>query len=348
MDKTTAPGSSSGQFVNDNPSGGVVGTLIIKADLDAHQDEVYNSIIGAGITPSAASNSQLWLAIRKAIVERSKKVGEIFPMLHHQAPVEWSVANADTYFPALCLTDIATSAVVDAANWGAAAIAYLRGLLVKFKDGLTGELAAYGVTNWAIVSNIATLTFTNDADHIAALTALLEDNSAHGSYTDWRTITLASAIGDITAGTYAITNVNASSRTVSFAFTHADNSGAVTASAEFYANRIAGSTTTARVFSARGRAIHGAGDDNGYMVNSLARRGFFQGHRMAPLSGQDNFWGAPNNTAVYQAGGSGLTAKVTTGDPVTDGTNGTPRVAKDTNSPAFVTHLYLHLGSYTE
>lgn len=346
MDKTTAPGASSGQFVDDNPGLGVVGTLITAADQNAHQDELYNAIDGSGITPSAASNAQLWLAIRKAIVERSKHVGEVFSLLHHQAPVEWSVANADTYFPALCLTDIATSAVVDAANWGADAIAYLRGLLVKFKDGMTGELAAYGVTNWAIVSNVATLTFTNDADHIAALTALLEDNSAHGSYTGWRTITLASAIGDITAGTYAITNVNASSRTVSFAFTASNNSGSVTASAEFYANRIAGSTTTARVFSARGRAIHGAGDDNGYMVNGLARRGFGQNHHHS------------TNGIVSQIGG-GTGANISTGGgayfynspgnvtgATTDGVTAT-RASKDTNSPAFITHLYLHLGSYT-
>lgn len=279
MTKTTAPGSSSGQFVDDNPGLGVVGTLLTKTDLDAHQDEIYNSIDGSGITPSAASNAQLWQAIRKAIDERSRKIGEVFSLLDRRDPVEWSVANADTYFPALCLTDFDSYTDIAAANWPLA-IDYLRGLKLIFKDGLTGEISSPVVTNWSITSNVATLTFQNDADHIAFLAALLEDNSHHGGYSNWRTITLASAIGDITAGTYALTNVNASTRTVAFAFTAANNSGSGTFAADFYAYRIAGSATTARIFSARGLSLMGVNDANGYFVSGgLRRRGHFQGHR---------------------------------------------------------------------
>lgn len=59
-----------------------------------------------------------------------------------------------------------------------------------------------------------------------------------------------------------------------------------------------------------------------------------QGHRHGPLTA-NNFWGAPNNTAVYQAGASGLTADSTTGNPVTDTVNGTPRTGFETRPVSF-------------
>jgi hypothetical protein len=170
MDKTTAPGSSSGAFQDDNPSGGIVGTLIIAVDQNAHQDEPYNVIVGAGITPSAADNTQLWKAIRKSIVERSKQVGELFALTTRKAPVAFGPGTEDTYFPGLCLTNIATYLDITDTNWPDL-VPFLRGVKAIFKDGVTGEISSPVVTNWAISSNVATLTFQNDADHIAFLTA---------------------------------------------------------------------------------------------------------------------------------------------------------------------------------
>jgi hypothetical protein len=211
-------------------------------------------------------------------IEHSHFVGEIFEKEDLTEPSAFDRSNPDDYFPAICLTDIDTHVDIDAANWPLG-VDYLRNKKVKFKDGLTGEISSPSVTNWAISSNVATLTFANNPDTISFLAALLEDQVSHGSYTNWRTVTLANAIGNITAGTYAITNVNASSRTITFAFTAANASGAVTATVDFYAHRVAGSTTTARVFGARGLTMHGANDGNGYFVaGGLRRRGFMQQH----------------------------------------------------------------------
>lgn len=344
MTKTTAPGASSGQFVDDNPGLGVVGTLITAADQNAHQDELYNAIDGAGITPSAASNAQLWLAIRKRVTEYSKHIGELFALPDRRAPVEWSVANADTYFPALCLTSIDTYTDISETNWPDA-ITWLRSLKTILRDGLTSPISSPVVTAWAIAANVATLTFQNDADHIAFLTALLEDEVHHGSYTGWRTVTLASAIGDITAGTYALTNVNASTRQISFAFTAGNNSGSGTFAADFYAYRIAGSTTTARVFSARGLSIMGANDANLYFLDGgLRRRGYVQGHAHTVQAG---IGGGNSNTNVSRldclSSSLANTPAMTT---IADGTNGTPRVAKETHSPSMSAHLYIHLRRY--
>jgi hypothetical protein len=285
----------------------------------------------------------------KRIIEKRFPRGMIFPMMHYQAPHEWDEGDPDTYFPALCLTNFDTHTDISATNWGQDAIDYLRSLKVTYKDGLSGALTSFGVTAWAISSNVATLTFTNDAAHMAFLSALLEDETSYASYL--RTVTLGSTIGDITSGDYLLTNINAGSRTVSFGFTHANSSGSGSFSVDFYANRIAGSTTTARVFSARGRAIHGAGDDNGYMVSGLARRGFGQGHwHFETISGSVIVNSSGNGPLTAGIAGSSGTAITNPANMATtmysDGTNGTPRVAKDTNSPAFSMHLYLQLCHY--
>jgi hypothetical protein len=358
MTKTTAPGSSSGAFVDDNPGGGIVGTLIVAADQNAHQDEIYNTIVGAAITPSGADNGQLWDAIRKAVKERAKEVGELFALSTRKTPVGFGSGTEDTYFPGLYLTDIASYLDISETNWPDL-VPFLRGVKAIFKNGVSGEISSPGVTNWAIATNVATLTFTNDTDHVAFLTALSEDQTIHGSFTNWRTITLANAIGSITAGTYAITAINPASRTLSFAFTAANASGAVTATSEFYPHRIVGSTTTARVFSARGLTMHGVNDDNGYFVASaLRRRGYMQGHKHNSNSYfviSNPIWNqADGSTAVagtdkfiaetVSTSASRLNPK--TSDPINDSTNGTPRTAKETNGPAVSVHLYIHGGRY--
>jgi len=243
------------------------------------------------------------------------------------------------------LTSIESQVDIDEANWPDL-VPYLRARKSIFKDGITGEISSPGVTNWAIAANVGTLTFTNNADHIAFLSALLEDVTMHGSYGAWRTITLIAAIGNIAAGTYAITDINASSRTVSFAFVAANASGGVVATCDFYAFRIAGSTTTARVWTARGLSLMGANDANGYFVSGgLRRRGFFQGHKF----NINTTYNPAAFGAVYvaMANASGTPTQSAEGlNPVTNGFDGTPRYAKETHSPAITVHIYIHGGRY--
>jgi hypothetical protein len=91
----------------------------------------------------------------------------------------------------------------------------------------------------------------------------------NGGYSDWQTITLPAAIGDIAAGDYNITDVDAVSRTISFAYTDSDNSGSVTATVSFYRHRIAGSTTTARLFQISEDALMSVGNDRISMFRQL-------------------------------------------------------------------------------
>jgi hypothetical protein len=82
------------------------------------------------------------------------------------------------------------------------------------------------------------------------------------------------------------------------------------------------------------------------MVNGLARRGFGQGHWHQVNDGSSDLGFIANaGTGSVSAGivaGTVLKARAI----ITDGTNGTPRVARDTNSPAFSMHLYLQLCHY--
>jgi hypothetical protein len=349
MKRTTAPGAVAGLHVDRIP-GVQPGTRGIAEDRNNLQEELCNFIEGAGLTLDGGDQAQLFKAFVKLGKEQAREVGEIFALLDRRTGSAWNPASPTAYFPAVCLTDINSQITLNAAN-APDAVPLLRAIKMIFKDGLSGELAALSVTNWSITSNVATLTFANNTDTIAALAALGEDQAVHGSYTNWRSITLANAIGSITAGDYAITNVNPSARTISFNFTAANGSGAVSASAEFFPFRIPGSTATARIFTGRGLTMHGANDAGGYFVSGgLRRRGYLQGHRhlgAAATSGSGGSLGLPlavagsSGLATYGPGGTYNSASVLN---VAEDTNGAVRSSNETHGPALTVHLYMHLG----
>jgi hypothetical protein len=65
MQRTTAPGSVSGAYVDEDPGNSVQGTLLIALDRNAIQEEIVGVIAGAGLTPSAGNNGQLLGALQK-------------------------------------------------------------------------------------------------------------------------------------------------------------------------------------------------------------------------------------------------------------------------------------------
>jgi hypothetical protein len=280
---------------------------------------------------------------KKIAIEYGHYLTEVFSVPKYILPHEWDADDPDTYFPAKCLTDIDVYEDLSQTNWGTKGIQSLRNEKTVFMQGLPTELTILS-TGWNVTSNVGTLTFTNDALHIALLAALEEDKLSYGAYL--RPITVPSAIGNIPAGDYLITGINpaAGTRTITFNVTASNGSGSGSFPVDFYACRIAGSTTTARVFSARGRAIHGAGDDNGYMVNGLARRGYIENH-----------WHEAYYTSGATTGGGVVSGDGGTSGPITnrvknvisDGVNSL-RSAKDTNSPASSMHLYMQFQYYME
>jgi len=342
MRKIAGPGAVGNVFTDYdailNPNG-----TVYTAD---YGNDVQNELIGiqdnAGIAEAAGTNLYILSAITKQIQDWSKPIGELYYLDSLKVAAAFDKDDLDAYFNGICLDAIDGQTDIDVANW-ADLVPHLRAKGLTYNEGITGEKAAFDVTDWDITSNVATLTFANTTAEIAILTALLEDNLVHGSYTNWRSITLAGAIGDITAGEYAITAIDTTLRTVKFAFTAGNNSGSGAFTINFYTNRVPGSTTTARVYEATARTLVSANDDDGENINGLRRRDRFQGHNMT--IGTNNVTAGGSFASLQTPGGSTNTTAVTT--PATDGVNGTPRTGKTTDPRSAVGHLYIHARSYT-
>lgn len=351
MQRTTAPNSSAGAFIDEVASPYSPGTTLVAADLNAHQEELAHAIEDQGITLSGGDLYLLSKAIKKASKENSHFVGELFPMLDYKVASPWNVATPDAYFPAYCLSapDPGTANPTKTFTTAQApdAVPYLRGIRASYNRGVAGEVGAFSVTNWAIAANVAALTFANTTDVVAILAALAEENAVHGSFTNWMAITLASAIGSITAGDYAITGINTGTRTITFAFVASNGSGAGAWTAEVYPFRVPGAATSARIFALQGRTLVAANDSAGEVVAGLRRRDRLQGHYHGRLASGLQFYVRVSSGGALSEPGAGTTLRTdaTTGDPTADGSgNGIPRTGPTTDPRALGVHYFLHLG----
>ncbi|AVO56158.1 hypothetical protein [Ectopseudomonas mendocina] len=93
---------------------------------------------------------------------------------------------------------------------------------------------------------------------------------------------------------------------------------------------------TVRLINTEGRVIR-AGNSGTVLADA------FQGHRMAPLSGATHFAAylpAGGNTA---GPGNYQRPDLTTGDPVTDGVNGSPRTANETRAKSIGADYYMRI-----
>ncbi len=340
MRKIAGPGSVSGEFKDYDPVTNPTGTYIMADWANDVQRELIGIQDELSIAEADGSNKYILSAIKGVAIQHSKQIGELFFLHKHKAPAAFDKDNPDDFFPAVCL-DIGDQDL-DVANWPDL-VPELRAIRAEYNEGKTGAKNEFDVTDWAIASNVATLTFANTTAELAILAALAEDNLVHGSYTGWRTITLPTAIGDIAAGDYAITAIDSLARTVSFAFTAADNSGAVNSVASFYTHRIEGSTTTARIFEASARTLVSANDADGAHIAGLRMRDTFQGHRFKIQATTNNTVGPNATDYTNRVNVSGNTVNI--GAPGlsigSDGVNGTPRTSNETRPKSLGGHMYM-------
>jgi hypothetical protein len=289
MQKTTAPNSSGGAFV-DEVSSVTLGTTWQAVDANAHQNEICNAITyngGAngwvGQVLSGADSTQLFETLMKAGIEKSHFLGELFYKLDYQVPVVFNPANPHTYFPALCIDSPSGSPgpaqTITTTHWPLL-VPYLIAFRSTIYDGQGGSTAQFSVTTGIVNSNIVCLTLTTNTANLAMLTALYEDaivnnNAATGftagtpSWTNWQTITLPSSItigaDTINAGTYALVAdaannggnaVTPSTYKVSFSYTASNvGSTACAGNVEFHPFAVAGSSTSAQIMAMQGRAL---------------------------------------------------------------------------------------------
>jgi hypothetical protein len=263
-----------------------------------------------------------------------KYVGEIFMI-----PGRVKAPSAD--FPALCLTNIDTFTDIDAANFPNL-VTKLRAETAVYLDGLTGETEDFpGNASGSVI------TLTDTTTNNALLDILVEHAAAFGDDDD--------SLGVIQwDGTdYAITDVDSFDREITVTGTPTAGAGDAT----FFPHRIAGSTTTARVQSWRGRSPVGANGAEGGTVSGYVRRDQFQGHYHYVRAGsggwiQVGLFGQSGGV-ILTAGGdqpadndAWQAANVKTDALTGTGPSGTPRTGSTTHSPDVATHIYMAGGIF--
>ena len=172
---------------------------------------------------------------------------------------------------------------------------------------------------------------TNAGDAFTNLLAgLLEEVAVHGNYTNWR-------CGNVGGADYTITNVNSVSRSITFSGTPPTG----TQTLIIYHHRIAGSTTTARVFKDSGRAT--MTPDGVAIIAGLRRRDRFQG------------FGIEIGTEASTTSGTvsidrSSSAAITYWNPnvarIVASSYGTPRTGNNTEPNSISVYRYIYGGPY--
>lgn len=297
-----------------------------------------NRIDELGTTPAGTFAD---IRTRLDYCENLRTVGEIFWRKTYKAP------SAD--FPALPLTW--SDRTLSATNWPDL-IDELRAEKWVYMPGEGAEKSAFDITHYARTSNVVTITLANTTAELAILAALAEDNLVHGSFSSWIAINLPVSLGsgDVPAGDYAISAINAGSRTISFAHTGSNVSiTGVSRTMEIYPNRIPGSTTTARHYCINGRSLVSANDTDGEVIAGARRRDRFQdhAHETSAYKGDGGDFGngsATSNAGNYSGSSAGFRTK--TGPSISDGTNGNTRTGKTTDPRALGAVLYMWARTY--
>lgn len=349
MRKIAGPGHVSNGWVDYDPNTNPLGT-VFTADWG---NDVQNELIGIqaemGIAEAAGTNKYVLAALIGLQIKNSHRLGELlFIDGDIIAPAEFDKDNPSAFFPALCLDNINTYSDIDVANWPLL-VPFLRAKSYKYLEGLTGAVSAFELSAWDITTNVATITFANNAANIALITALAEEFALTGYR---QVVNIPATVGNIAAGDKLITGYNIGSRTLTFAEVASNGSGATTQTVTVHANRIVGSTTTARVYGAKALAVMSAGTAT--HISGGMRRSYMQGHRQdrhptEATAGRGYAYTAGNQFANPGAGSNLVTtvsSQTTTGDPVTDGVNGTPRTGTETEPRSITAHLYEWAGSY--
>jgi len=168
MKRTTAPNSVGGLHVDKVP-GVTIGTTGIAEDRNNLQEEICNTIEGAGLTLSGADDEQLKQAIAALIFPTGIYVHRV------------SEVAASVLFPCLRIDD--ASHDISTTNWPDL-VPYLRAI----------KLESDGVTDFSgtVAGSVFTFPSTTAADRLLA--ALAEELMVHGGgYTGWLALNIGSA-----------------------------------------------------------------------------------------------------------------------------------------------------------
>lgn len=297
-------------------------TTLTITQVDPVTDETMQQI-KASLTSYQGNDIEALIAMRK------HDVGEpVFNIL---------LKTASATFPAVRIDD--GDHDIAAANWP------------ELVPALRAEqMSVTGVSSFTGTVSGSTLTLATSTAGDALLADLVEDAKVHGgdveteNYTNGRSINIA--------GTdYAITAINGGTRAVSVSGSPPTGSQTVL----FFPHRIAGSTTTARLFRTSARSIVSGGDAAGTILPGLRRRDY--GQRITGSFGPSDrgFSVSPTDIPVSGAitrkianaqridGGAGST---TTGFDFDSALSPNARAGDRTEPRALGAYLYIWGGRY--
>lgn len=205
------------------------------------------------------------------------------------------------------------------------------------------QVAINGATQFTVAAVIdnagfAELQLALTANELSFVGMLYDDFLYHGSYANWRTLTIPSDIGGLLAGTYEIKEVDpiANSITLNQGMPGTTGSGVC----EGYWFRVVGSTTTVRWFAVTDSVIRSPGGDAVPGVRLLDR---FQGHWHKFFGDNNGATGAGTSGTVND---SVLQPAINVKDAVTDGVNGDPRTGPTTRDRSLSAIWYMYIGRY--
>ena len=200
-------------------------------------------------------------------------------------------------------------------------------------DELDTNVSSFGGT-WGAGADDNKFTLTNNTENNAMIAELAEEYLFAGSpTTNWR------LLHDGT-NEFNIIEISVASRYIKV---NKDGKTPAGTSISIYLHRVYGSTTSARHFSWAGLGLYMTGQNK---ITGLRRRDKFQGHRMSPLSATGFLGGSSAGGAAF-SGGTTVKCEPTTGDPITDGKNGTPRTGPKTEMESGTVLAYVFVGTYT-
>jgi len=279
MKRTTAPGSSTGVYVDKDTDAGIPGTALMAEDRNIIQEQIALPIEDAGFTLIGTDNYQL----ERAIISLSKKIGEVIPATIALTPVPLSASRSSDnpsypiYNPIIPLHD--ANHDITTAEVPQAVIDVLNSNKVVVKDGAGVNVSSFPGT---LASGVVTLSSTTE--NVNFIGVLQEAGMVNRWYGTGE-IGLWAADGALWTGArqycitiagsnYAVSAVNVVSRTITLATYPAD--GAVTV--ECYPHRIGGYTDRSRLRRVSGEAMVAGGDMSSEVAIGLARMHRLLGH----------------------------------------------------------------------
>ena len=344
MRRIAGPGHDGNTFVDYDELTNPNGTVYTADYGNDVQDELIGLQEAMGLGEAPGAEHSVAAAVTGMIIRHSHRVGDVVARAGNVVPpAPFSKNNAEAFHPRLCLTDFAGSKVVSEANWPDL-VPWLRAQRVVYLEGQAGEAASFA-------GSVSGSTFTLDGTPVNndLVTALTEDQLAFGALAAWRSV-------DIAGVTYEITSIDPASLAITVDGTLPLDASEIA----IYPHRVAGSTTTARVHSWRGRSPIGVGTEE--TISGLMRRDRVEAHThriTTSLHPTLGYAAAPGGESRYlppstsNIGGPVLGLGYwTTRHGVYEldtlqGSGTLPNIGPDTHGPDVGTHLYLHAGRYT-